>query len=50
LPYERGDLLSLFYERGLVESEDADQEGMHISGRVPSRLISYFEQFRVNTG
>lgn len=47
LPYDRGDLLSLFYERGLVESEEADEEGMHISGRVPPRLVSYFEQFQV---
>lgn len=49
LPYDRGDLLSLFYERGLVESEDADEEGMHISGRIPPRLVSYFEQFQVQT-
>lgn len=46
LPYERGDLLSLFYERGLVDEEEGLQEGMRIDGRVPPRLISYFERYR----
>ena len=46
LPYQRGDLISLFYERGLVELEDGVEEGLRISGRIPPRLVSYFDPYR----
>ena len=46
LPYDRGDLLSLFYERGVVDVEEGLQEGMSLHGRVPARLVSYFAQFQ----
>jgi GTP-binding protein HflX len=47
LPYKRGDLLSLFHERGQVNSEDHLADGVVVSGRLPDRLIPYFEAFRV---
>jgi GTP-binding protein HflX len=47
LPYKRGDLLSLFHERGQVNSEDHLADGVVVTGRLPDRLIPYFEAFRL---
>ena len=47
LPYSRGDLLSLFHERGQVGSENHQADGILIDGRVPIRLIPYFEDYRL---
>jgi GTP-binding protein HflX len=47
LPYKRGDLLSLFHERGQVNSEDHLADGVVVTGRLPERLIPYFEAFRL---
>lgn len=46
IPYTRGDLLSLFYERGQVDQEKHTGEGVHLFGRVPKRLIPVFEPFQ----
>ena len=45
LPYDRGDLLSLIYERGQVDDEIAGVDGIEIYGRVPPRLTPYFDQY-----
>jgi GTPase len=45
LPYKRGDLLSLFHERGQVENEEHRADGVIIHGRLPAPLLPYFEQF-----
>lgn len=45
LPYKRGDLLSLMYERGQVDSEEHTAEGVIVHGRLPQRLIPYFEPY-----
>jgi GTP-binding protein HflX len=47
LPYKRGDLLSLFHERGQVNSQDHLADGVVVNGRLPDRLIPYFEAFRL---
>jgi GTP-binding protein HflX len=47
LPYQRGDLLSLLYERGQVDSEEHGQDGVRVYGRLPQRLIPYFEPYRL---
>ncbi|PID87284.1 MAG: GTPase HflX [Chloroflexi bacterium] len=47
LPYQRGDLLSLFYERGQVDEELHTGEGIGINGRLPHRLIPYFSRYLV---
>lgn len=47
LPYTRGDLLSLLHERGQVSSEEHLPEGIRLYGRVPRRLVPYFEAFRL---
>lgn len=46
LPYQRGDLLSLFHERGQVEQAEHGADGVRLSGRLPVRLVPYFEQFK----
>ncbi|MDJ0752565.1 MAG: GTPase HflX [Ardenticatenaceae bacterium] len=47
LSYEQGKLLSLFRERGLVTAENYDEHGVRLAGRVPPRLVSYFEKYRI---
>jgi GTP-binding protein HflX len=47
LPYQRGDLLSLFHERGQVDDEEHTAEGVRIYGRLPVRLAPYFEPYRM---
>ena len=46
LPYGRGDLVSLFHERGQVSSENHLADGVVIYGRLPSRLIPYFQEYQ----
>ena len=47
LPYQRGDLLSLFHERGQVSSEDHSTDGIRVQGRLPHRLIPYFASYQL---
>ncbi len=47
LPYKRGDLLSLLHSRGQVDGEDHKAEGVEVYGRLPVRLIPYFEEYRL---
>jgi GTP-binding protein HflX len=47
LPYNRGDLLSLFYERGQVDEEIHGGDGVELNGRLPQRIIPYFSQYLV---
>jgi GTP-binding protein HflX len=48
IPYTRGDLLSLFHERGQVNDEDHLADGIIIYGRLPDRLVPYFEEYLVS--
>lgn len=45
LPYDKGDLVNLFHERGLVDSEEYTDTHVAMSGRVPPRLLSYFNHY-----
>ena len=45
LPYKRGDLLSMMYERGQVDGEEHTGDGVIVHGRLPHRLIPYFEPY-----
>lgn len=47
LPYDRGDLMSLFHERGQVGSENHSVEGIRMSGRLPHRIVPYFRGYEV---
>ena len=46
LPYKRGDLVSLFHERGQVDDEVHGAEGVLVNGRLPKRLVPYFEPYK----
>lgn len=48
LPYKRGDLLSLFYERGQVNEEIHAGDGIGINGRLPRRIVPYFSQYLIS--
>jgi GTP-binding protein HflX len=45
LPFERGDLVSLIHERGLIEEENHQAEGTFIVGQVPDFLAPQLEAF-----
>ncbi|GAB4158815.1 MAG: GTPase HflX [Candidatus Promineifilaceae bacterium] len=47
LPYDRGDLLSLFHERGQVESEEHGVDGVILFGRLPRRLQPAFAAYEL---
>lgn len=47
LPYARGDLMSMFYERGQVRDESHEAKGIRLSGQLPGRLLPYFEPYVV---
>ena len=42
LPYNEGGLISLFHEQGRVEMIEHDEEGIHISGVLPNRLLARY--------
>ena len=44
VPYELGELVSLFHRRGLIESEEHTGDGTHITGRVPRGIAGQFEK------
>lgn len=48
LPYQRGDLMSLFHERGQVDSEEHMADGVLIDGRMPVRLIPYYDEYSLD--
>lgn len=43
IPYNRGDLVNLFHQRGLIESEKYTEQGTQIEGRLPAYLAAQFE-------
>ena len=48
LPYSRGHLMSLFYERGQVDDEQHSAEGVRLTGRLPKRMLAMYEPFFAN--
>jgi GTP-binding protein HflX len=42
IPYQEGELVSLFYRQGLVEREEHDPEGTVLEGRLPARFLKAF--------
>ena len=47
LPYHRGDLLSLFHERGQVDQEEHGPDGITLLGRLPRRLQPAFASYQI---
>ncbi len=47
VPYERGDLVALLHQRGVVEREAHEPDGTYVVGRVPVGLLSRFTPYLV---
>ncbi|NPA26096.1 MAG: GTPase HflX [Chloroflexi bacterium] len=45
LPYDQGQLLSLFHEFGRIDRIEHRRDGVHIKGRLPGRLLARFAPF-----
>ena len=50
LPYQQGQLISLFHEFGQVERLEHVRKGVFIQGRIPVRLIAQFNPWRLKPG
>jgi GTPase len=49
LPYQQGQLISLFHEFGQVERLEQGRKGVLIQGRIPGRLVAQFKPFQVKS-
>jgi GTP-binding protein HflX len=47
LPYQQGQLISLFHEFGQVERLEHGRKGVLIQGRIPGRLVAQFKPWQV---
>jgi GTPase len=48
LPYQQGQLISLFHEQGQVEQIEHGRGGVTISGKLPIRLLARYQEFLRN--
>jgi len=49
VPYKEGQLISIFHEQGVVELVEHEEAGVHLKGRVPSRIAPRFKPYLVKT-
>ena len=45
LPYREGSLLAIFHQHGSVEQIQHTSDGVHITGRLPGRLVTTFRPY-----
>jgi GTP-binding protein HflX len=50
LPYQQGQLISLFHEFGQVEHLENGRKGILIQGRIPGRFVAQFIPWQVKPG
>jgi len=50
LPYQQGQLISLFHEFGQVERLEHGRKGVFIQGRIPGRLVAQFRPWELKPG
>jgi GTP-binding protein HflX len=50
LPYQQGQLISLFHEMGQVERVEHGRKGVLMQGRIPARLAAQFKPWQVRPG
>jgi GTP-binding protein HflX len=50
LPYQQGQLISLFHEFGQLQRLEHDRKGVLIQGRIPGRLLARFKPWQVKAG
>jgi len=46
LPYQQGQLISLFHEHGQIDQVEHERGGVFIRGRLPIRLLARFQSYR----
>jgi GTP-binding protein HflX len=46
LPYQQGQLISMFHEAGQVEKIEHKRGGVMIAGRIPGRLVAQFKEWQ----
>jgi GTPase len=46
LPYQQGQLISLFHESGQVEQIEHGRGGVTIHGKLPLRLLARFQSYQ----
>lgn len=49
LPYQQGQLISVFHEQGQIEQIEHERGGVFIIGSIPGRLLARFEPFVSNS-
>jgi GTP-binding protein HflX len=47
LPYQQGQLISLFHDLGQVERLEHGRKGVLMQGRIPGRLLAQFKPWRI---
>jgi GTP-binding protein HflX len=50
LPYQEGQLISLFHEQGLVDRVEHERGGVSMDGQIPGRLFTRFQPFLLADG
>lgn len=50
IPYQRNELVSLWHERGVVDTQEFEADGAHLTGRVPRALLHQFDPFAAHNG
>jgi GTP-binding protein HflX len=50
LPYQQGQLISLFHEFGQVERLEHGRKGVLMQGRIPGRLMAQFQSWQTKPG
>lgn len=48
LPYQQGNLISIFHEAGQIEKIEHERGGVFIEGRIPMRLLARFNGWESN--
>ncbi|WP_029214967.1 GTPase HflX [Kallotenue papyrolyticum] len=49
IPYTRNDLVAVWRQQGVLETEEYLESGIHVTGRLPLHLLSQFAPFRVES-
>ncbi len=48
IPYRANELVALWHERGVIESEEFDAEGTLVEGSLPRRIVYRYEPYVLN--
>jgi GTP-binding protein HflX len=50
LPYQQGQLISMFYEFGQIERVEHERTSVFLQGRIPGRLAAQFSAWKLKPG